>query len=142
MCCVRVSLAIPSLWPSHAAGQDTLGMSLPEDGAAAEPAHQYPSPWMYQHLSETHSLLQKGRAKSVWLNKGGGSGNLARSEVLPGWGAAAALLQAVAWEEGDNVEDWFTLACSPDPEECCCRQTPLEEAGGKLHHPAVSALPS
>lgn len=52
----------------------------------------------------------------------------------------SALLQAVLWEEGAHFEAWLTLAPSPDPEEGHWKQIPLEEAGGKLHHPAVPAL--
>ena len=60
--------------------------------------------------------------------------------LWPGLGAAAALLQAIAWEEGAKMGAWLAVACISDPEESCCKQIALEEPGGQ--HPAVSALPS
>lgn len=136
MCC---ALSTPSLCPNPAAGQDTPGVSLPEEGAAAEPAHGNPpaplgaaQPAPHKREEQNpYGEIKAGGALGIWQREIG-------SKVLPGWGAAAALLQAVLWEEGANVEAWLT----PDPEECLWRQTPLEEAGGKLHHPAVPTLPS
>lgn len=37
---------------------------------------------------------------------------------------------------------WLALACFSDREESCCKHRVLEEPGGQLHDPEVSALPS